>query len=446
LPRLHFETALVDRRPEFSLNWGTMLRLRVVSDQRRTLAERSSATFSVEGGTIGRSADNDWVLPDPLRYVSAHHARVQFREGHFYLQDVSTNGVYVNDDMEPLGKRGSAGYRLSDGDLLRMGDYHIVAALEARQLAEESGAAAVPTSIHALRTLGAPVHDIGAPLDLEQLLVPAEDTGGALPELPVNAYGQSVDSGRVRALSRKPALAPTPPAPAPAAAADDADLSLGRRMERLAEALGREAKAGAASIKLEDVHTGLDAFCRGAGIDSERLPADAQGRLLHLAGRLLRETLLGFKELERSRGETRNRYRVEATPPEPDDPRPSLANSDLEELLIALFVQHESRSLDSVQWLRETVAEAKLHESATAQATRTAFVEFLDRLDPAELEARFERAARRGKARTADKAQYWELFTTFYRNLIEMPADHLPHTFVEAFAAAYRGASKKPAP
>jgi predicted component of type VI protein secretion system len=52
---------------------------------------------------------------------------------------------------------------------------------------------------------------------------------------------------------------------------------------------------------------------------------------------------------------------------------------------------------------------------------RAAFVEFLDRLDPAELEARVERAARRGKARSADKARYWELFTTFYRNLIEMP-------------------------
>jgi hypothetical protein len=86
-----------------------MLRLKIVSDQRRSLAEHSSAVFSGEGGTIGRSADNDWVLPDPSRYVSAHHARVQFREGHFYLQDVSTNGVYVNDDMEPLAKRGSSG-------------------------------------------------------------------------------------------------------------------------------------------------------------------------------------------------------------------------------------------------------------------------------------------------------------------------------------------------
>src|SRR5262249_60323008 len=118
----------------------------------------------------------------------------------------------------------------------------------------------------------------------------------------------------------------------------------------------------------------------------------------------------------------------------------------VEGLLIQLFMQHESRRVDAVQWLREAVAEAKTHDNATAQATRAAFIEFLDRLDPAELEARFERAARRGKARSSDKEQYWDLFTTFYRNLIEMPADHLPHTFVEAFAAAYREYVKKPLP
>jgi type VI secretion system FHA domain protein len=423
-----------------------MLRLRIISDQRRSLAERSSATFTVEGGTIGRSADNDWVLPDPARYVSAHHARVQFREGHFYLQDVSTNGVYVNDDMEPLAKRGSSGYRLANGDMLRMGEYHIVAALEARQAQQdrEEAAAAVPTSIHDLRPLGrAPDPDIGASLDLQELLQPADDTGSVLP---VNAYGQSVDSGRVRALARTQEVEQLPEAEAASLPPDGPDAqSFGRRMARLAEAVAREPKTGASVIALEDVRTGLEAFCRGAGIEPERLPAEAQVRLLHLAGRLFREALVGFKELERSRSETRNRYRIESPMQESDDPRPSLADSMVEELLIALFVQHEGRRLDSVQWLREAVAEAKLHETATARATRAAFVEFLDRLDPAELEARFERAARRGKARSADKAQYWDLFTTFYRNLIEMPADHLPHTFVEAFAAAYREVLKKPA-
>ena len=431
------------------------LRLRVVSDQRRSLAERSSAIFSVEGGTIGRSADNDWVLPDPLRYVSAHHARVQFRDGHFYLQDVSTNGVYVNDDMEPVAKRGSNGYRLANGDVIRMGEYHIVAALEARRAHERTDtedAAAVPTSIHVLRSLAAPDRDIGAALNVDELLVP----GAALnvdelfvpdaapaPILPVNAYGQAVDSGKVRALAEHLQAAP----PAAALETGPDAPALAERMARLAEAV-REPRNGAtgnAALALGDVHTGLDAFCRGAGIDSERLPAEAQGRLLHLAGRLFREALVGLKDLERTHSNTRNRYRIEMPPPERDDPRPSLADSVVEDLLVGLLVQHEERQLDSVQWLRETVAAAKLHEDATAHATRAAFVEFLDRLDPAELEARFERAARRGKARSADKAQYWELFVTFYRNLIEMPADHLPPTFVEAFGLAYREALKKTA-
>ncbi len=415
-----------------------MLRLRIVSEQRRKLAERSTAVFSVEGGTIGRSADNDWVLPDPSRYVSAHHARVQFREGQFYLQDVSTNGVYVNDDLEPLAKRGSSGYRVADGDLLRMGEYHIVAAIEANGAAS-ADVAPVPTSIHSLRALGrAGERDIGAPLDLAELLQPAED---GLPSLPVTAYGQTVDSGRVQALAQASDSAARAPQ---AAQAPDAE-SISQRMARLAQVVAREPKFPTSGVALEDLRSGLDAFCRGAGIDPDVLPADAQGRLLHLAGRLFREVFVGLKDLERTRAETRNRYRIELPPPEADDPRPSLADTMVEELLAALLVQHEGRRLDSVQWLRETMAAAKLHEQATAQATRSAFIEFLDRLDPAELEARFERAARRGKARAADKAQYWELFTTFYRNLIEMPADHLPHTFVEAFAATYREVVKKEA-
>ena len=432
------------------------LRLRVVSDQRRSLGDRSSIVFTVDGGTIGRSADNDWVLPDPLRYVSAHHARVQFRNGRYFLQDVSTNGVFVNDEPEALARRGTEGYPLRNGDVVRIGDYQVVVALDTdieQPPAENTGAAAVPTSIHALHTLGrAAQTDIGAMLNLDDLLVPDSPTGESM--LPVNAYGQAVMQAPVRAIAS---------APRPVPNTDPDEDSLARRVERLAKAARREIQQttrpngangangahaanganGANGAQLFDVSTGLQVFCRGAGIDADRLPADAQTRLLHLAGQLFREALVGFKDLDRSRSDSRNRFRIELSPPDPDDPRPSLSRSTVEDLLLGLFLSHESRRLDAVQWLRESVTEAKTHELATQQATRAAFVEFLDRLDPAELEARFERAARRGKARSADKAQYGELFTTFYRNLIEMPADHLPHTYVEAFAAAYREYLKK---
>ncbi|HEY6922163.1 MAG TPA: type VI secretion system-associated FHA domain protein TagH, partial [Steroidobacteraceae bacterium] len=342
------------------------LRLRVVSDQRRSLGDRSSIAFKADGGTIGRSADNDWVLPDPLRYVSAHHARVQFRNGRFYLHDLSTNGVFINDEGEPVSRRNPEGYPLRNGDMVRIGDYQVVVALDAdperpRSDLGASGASAVPTSIHALHTYGrAAQTDIGAMLNLDDLLVPESPTGEEL--LPVNAYGQAVMQAPVRSLAAaaRPIVQNTEP---------DED-SLARRVERLARAARKDISNGVNTTpaagngaQLFDVTTGLQVFCRGAGIDSDKLPADAQTRFLHLAGQLFREALLGFKELDRARGDSRNRFRIELPPLEPDDPRPSLARSTVEELLLGLFMRHENRSLDAVQWVRETINEAKTHEA-----------------------------------------------------------------------------------
>ena len=414
------------------------LRLSVVSDHRRMLGDRSSIVLGVAGATIGRAPSNDWVLPDPRRYVSARHARIACRDGQYFVEDLSTNGVFVNEDDRPLGK--DTARQLCSGDVLRVGEYQLAVALEEEDPGADSAAAlpvgtaeaavAVPTRIGQLRSVDRKAQpDLGSVLDLGELLVP-DAPGG--PMQPVNAFGQAVaDSPSAQAFAEtSPGL-------------DEAAIA--RRIARLAKAAQRNPKNRASVPALFDVQSGLAAFCRGAGIDNERLPADAQTRLMHLAGQLLREALVGLKDLERARNEIRNRFRIEMQA-DADDPRPSLAKSAIEELLLNLFTQHESRQTDAVQWLRETIDAAKAHESASALALRAAFVEFVDRLDPAELEARFERASRRGKLRGNGRAGYWDLYAEFYRGLIEMPADHLPHTYVEAFAKAYKDALKKPAP
>src|SRR5262245_26677187 len=152
------------------------LRLRVVSDHRRSLGDRGNIVFGVGGGTIGRSADNDWVLPDPQRYVSAHHARVSFRQGSYFLEDLSTNGAFANDGDVAIGKLGP--HKLQNGDLLRFGDYQVSVVLEAEAAAEavpapQTDSVAVPTSMNTFRTVGrAAQTDIGASLDLDALLIP----------------------------------------------------------------------------------------------------------------------------------------------------------------------------------------------------------------------------------------------------------------------------------
>jgi type VI secretion system protein len=402
------------------------LRLRVISNQRRSLGERSTMNFGAAGGTFGRSADNDWVLPDPERYVSAHHARILFVDGQFLLEDTSTNGVFVNDDERAVSTYGP--YPLKSGDVLRVGEYQLVVALDRQAAEPQSAADPVPTHVDVLESVGRIGQtDLGAALNLDELLMsdgPTESPSGARLR-PVNAYGQAVAAQ---------------PKPAATDSSDSDAEAVARRIERLARAAAKARDARSADLPtLYDVHTGLQTFCRGAGIEAEKLPVDAQTRLLHLVGQLFREILVGVKDLERARTDIRNRFRIEI-PVDPEDTRPSLLRSNVEELLVQLLAQHDSRKIDAVQWLREVVETAKAHERAVAEAFRKAFVEFVDRLNPAELEARFQRASKRGKFSGNGESNYWSLFTEFYRNLTEMPADHLPPTFVETFAHAYKQA------
>jgi len=67
-----------------------------------------------------------------------------------------------------------------------------------------------------------------------------------------------------------------------------------------------------------------------------------------------------------------------------------------------------------------------------------AFVDFITRLSPKELETRFQRTVLRATPVGADPARNWALFYDFYRSLTERQEGQLPHTFVETFANAYK--------
>jgi len=75
-------------------------------------------SMGTEGGTIGRSADNDFVIYDPERFASRYHARVFYDDGVYRVQDTSSSGTLVNDDidLEP-----GQSVDLQDGDILTIG-------------------------------------------------------------------------------------------------------------------------------------------------------------------------------------------------------------------------------------------------------------------------------------------------------------------------------------
>src|SRR5262245_12437956 len=104
------------------------LKLRVISEHYKKLGPRRSQRFGVTGGRIGRSPDNDWVLPDSQHFVSGHHAAVTFRAGSWLLEDTSRNGVYLNESDVPLNEIGPA--KLNDGDRLRIGEYEVLVTID----------------------------------------------------------------------------------------------------------------------------------------------------------------------------------------------------------------------------------------------------------------------------------------------------------------------------
>jgi FHA domain-containing protein len=97
-----------------------------------------NARFGANGGRIGRSNSCALPLPSPDRYISREHLEIRCRDGRYSLKVISkVNGCSVNDNAVPPG----AAVELSNGDKIQLGDYLLVAELQAESRAKDPLAA-----------------------------------------------------------------------------------------------------------------------------------------------------------------------------------------------------------------------------------------------------------------------------------------------------------------
>jgi type VI secretion system protein len=391
------------------------LKLTIIDDQRGKPGRGGSIVFGVGGGGIGRAHDNDWVLPDPQRYLSAHHARVQFRDGNYYLLDTSTNGVYINDGSAPLGRRNA--YALRDGDRLRLGDYQLTVSIDTERVEAPEASSIFP--INPEPPAASPMAargDIGVELNVRDLLRPEASPDNRVGA--VDAFGQSMlteDTGLL---------------------AFDGGQRTMPVEQRVAVPAERSARREPRSVdRSGDNAAGIEAFCRGAGIDVKQLPADASARMLQLAGVLLREALLGLKGLALAQREIRDQTHIKVGKEDPQ--HIGLTGLPVDDLLLRLLIGHDQRDLDAVQWVRDMLASTRRHDLATMRALHSALSEFLARLDPRAL-AQVDGRASGADAGNADSSG----LAARFRSITEMPAGKFPHLFAEAFSRAFVAAFK----
>lgn len=454
------------------------LKLRVISDHYKALGKRSSQLFGVTGGRIGRSQDNDWVLPDPDRYVSSHHAKVAFRTGKWVLEDTSTNGTFINGSDTPASIEGP--YTLQDGDRLRLGDYEILVSIDERNDFPSDATGQLPTPPRvkngSSKIASAP-QDLGEELDITDLLTadsfllndppkaksapepfPLNDSMEVDPRAILKSApaamlgglslldGSTGDTGeravaqtkksddwqmQTRPYDRKTlaALTPTALATKPAAKPQAVPTLTSAAPQREPERMRRAS---------DHVDSGVEAFCRGAGIDPTSLNADAQAALLTLAGQLVRETALGLMETLKARADLKSKLRLNQTMIQPAENNPLKFSASVDEAVLKLLDPHGNRYLGPIEAIRDSFADLRNHHTSLMSAMQAGMDEFMNRIEPGELQERFDRGLKRGSLLGAtNKMKYWDLYSEFYQALNQRNEQGLPAVFAEELARTY---------
>jgi type VI secretion system FHA domain protein len=421
--------------------------LEIISAQREELGQRARVVLDEADCTIGRALDNDWALPDQSRFLSGHHAHIHFRGGEYFLEDKSSNGTYVNDAVAPLGKRGTR-VLLHAGDVLRMGEYRILVQIDELPpkmvTPDERTQADMPVeSVKPLREARGRVQN-GNGIDFSALVRTA-DAGAALNHHGTARRPRDGDLGdeldfdallpEVSTLAGAKKLVPRPDGSTvahtmtPDPGVNDSTMIKVAEQERLAR-LREAAKArleGTGSMPGLAPRTAFAAFCRGTGIDPGGLPVQDETQALQLAGRLLRESLLGLKEILRAQQAFQNRNGLEVEAAEGRSP----LDANMNEYLVELMTGHQRRKLDAVMQLRDQFRQAAQHSAAIDPALRGALEQFLAHLAPERLAS--------GK----DAAANWNRYKDVYGNLLQAGESRLPHLFLEALKQTYANARGK---
>jgi type VI secretion system protein ImpI len=401
------------------------LTLRVIRHNKAAVNPPIIARFGGDGGSIGRAPENDLCLPDPDRWVSSRHAKLRFREGHYYVVDVSTNGTLLNAADNRLVPGSEV--RLANGDTLGICGYEIQVSIDNSPLPDKSRARAP------------------GPAD------------------PATLGGPTIIERRPEASTMPPAKIPTPanrqPPPKPAdlrdhqrgatsspGAATGGHTQIISRAEMLQQppVLTGEAQVGATPSTDNDL---LDAFFEGLGCRIQTADPMEQRRTLRHAGQLLRTLSQGLIEVLKVRSDFKNELRLEMTTIQHSENNPFKFSLDLDETLERILREPEgsSRMLPPVEAAASASADLKDHQQAVIHGLRTLLRAVLQELDPDAIEQETPKsgAIEERLNPAARKARAWDHYVATFKQLHEEVREDALRRFDRGFADGYESYSQR---
>jgi len=440
------------------------LTLRVTSFHSQALGADSTRVFGAQGGAIGRALDNDWVLPDPEKFVSSHHAQILCRGGAYALKDISTNGTFVNGSPQPVGN--GLEQQLFDGDRIQIGDYAIAVALDASAQTGATGptGAAVSGAWPAQQGSGAtgpggipgqtgpygatpatgsdddilglfddasvtaPPDPLAATPDhasaLDQNFVPPtfqpapqSDTNVIPDDWDVTGYKSPDDvSAEISGtFNQSPMVPPQPAAPQPAT-------------PQPAVPAGAPGASGTQAVVAMLMAAGLDQASAQAAVTPQNLAA---------LGQILGVTTQGLIDVLTARSAVKSQFRVPMTMMRPVENNALKSSANATEALLYLLVNQNPAYLSAVDSFAEGFEDIKAHQMAMMAGMRAAFDSMLQRFNPKELGQRFEKRKAKSMLRLSSSGQYWDMYKDLYDDMTQDADANFQRLFGEEFARAY---------
>jgi type VI secretion system FHA domain protein len=447
--------------------------LQVTGLDRLENGEAARLILDRHGAMIGRSAHADWSLPDSRNYISSQHCEIVYRDGGYLLLDRSTNGTYVNRSPQ----RVDGPHRITDGDVITIGQYEIVARLQGDGAQTAPRAASQPQwggwdshvpagpvgvdpaswdrpapqpAISGLGPLSQnwtpPTTEPAAPQSpaasawAQPEPAPAapsawsSDPAAPAPRSAQDVWGQLAQQNDVdwaRGGFGAPPPAPVS-APAPAAQAWGAPAATPPPEQRISPAASPAPAAGE-----------WQAFAAAAGLqpgDIKASPAEALG----VAGLLLRRLIAGMVVMLEARTRAKAQLGAQGTGLELEGNNPLKFARTPERALAQLLNPTERGFLPAERAVEDSFQDLQAHQMATLAAMQGALAATLARFSPASIRSRAESKGVFAKILPgARDAALWQAYEREFEGVARGSDEAFMDVFAKEFRQAYDEAAAK---
>jgi type VI secretion system protein ImpI len=389
------------------------------------------------GLDLGRDSHLDWTLPDPTRGISGKHCEIRYRDGGYWLHDVSTNGTFVNGAEYRL----DAPYLLRDGDRLNIGPYIIAVAVEEGRRQRSSAPAAEASLDAGLANVWGPVGEAAAPevgakrqttqpgaappdfLDFASFLEPPKLAPEASPLRSEDDWFTAA-----KPVSPPPLLdqgAPEPRIPTPARPAI-VDPPARRPLPREAQ------PDNAAALEV------LDRIARAAGVPLGAFSSRNPDELADEIGAVLRMMAENLGQMLASRAESKTLMRsASRTMIRPVENNPLKFASSPGEALGIMFGPRTRNYLDAKATIERSFGDLKAHQILTYSAMQGALDALFEDLAPERIDHSVERENGIGALISSRKAKLWDIYVERWRAKTKRSDGRLLEAFIALFAQAY---------